>query len=126
MAQTYTKSVLYTCKARTDFYWGDKTELLNPTIYFTTSYEEAVESLTYFYGEFIYEVEVLLSSEDRVDFEYSSGLGDVSPNGQWGAMRSPSRSAYPDAIWVHCNVSSFLSNSKPRLVADAVCLGRWA
>ena len=107
-----------------DFYWGNGDDTLNPTIYFSTSYEEAVESLSYSYGEFIYEVEVLLDKDTQVEFEYSSGYGDRSPNAHWGVMRSPSYRAFAKALWIHCNIGSFIS--EPRLVADSVCLGRWA
>lgn len=118
------KCLVYTCKPNTEFYWGDEDSTLNPTIYFTTSYEEAVESLSYTYGEYIYEVEVCLDKEYKTDFEYSSGHGDRSPKGHWGLMRSPSHKAFDRALWVHCNIGSFVS--EPRLVADSVCLGRWA
>lgn len=118
------KCLVYTCKPSTNVVWELNDSYPQPTIYFTTSYEEAVESLSYVYGEYIYEVEVTLYLDQKVEFEYSSGYGDTSAPGQWGLRRSPSWVAYDKALWIHCNKGSFVK--EPRLVADAICLGRWA
>lgn len=108
-----------------DNHWGSLSQGDLPRFYFTSSYEEAVEELSYVYGQYIYEVIVELDDEFQVPYSQSTWTGDYDSHDEWGCRVSPSRFGKDeDSLWIHCNISVF--KTSPRLVADNCCLGRVA